>query len=613
MKLLKFRVTDFRSVVDSGWVDCQNVTAFAGENESGKTTLLMALLKLMDLKRQLDSVSALKINSFNLAKINIMKDMPIDRAAELQSGINDVKFIYAQFEISRELEIALKAINKRFNEKTGSLIISKTYGGTYDIDILDQFDKRERPAVINCVVSKIPKFMYYKEVTEIDSHIDLSALAVKLAGLEKSGGRVKPLTMRETMVSNLLNCLDIWESNLIKSIAEVAEGDTAAGKRKKNIDFCEIFERLPLFRARVQKGFERLNREFLKWWGKDDVTIGFEPYNKGVVIKIIGNDGTSYLLENRSTGFRRFFALFLSFSIAAKEDYENTILLFDEAGAALHPLTQKKLANFFSELGRHCQLIYNTHTSYMLSIDQLNRVRVVYKDKSGHTQLSSAMRINEDRTNEMSLFPVQSALALYVAEKAMAACLPVIVLNNRDEDYLSIIKNILTAEGRLNTVYTILIFAAGENGIDAAAETFAAGDDLPLIFLPSDVSGRAVKKRLTAGKYSSCPQKVLEVSDFMKDGRDFEDLIPSVFTEIFSKLYIEKLLGKGFVYEKKDKKLIEQIESYSREHQIKLPDNYRSEISRRMKVNTMKNYADVNIPSSYISTWTKIWKQLLTL
>jgi hypothetical protein len=45
-KLLRFRVTNFRSVDDSGWVEVGDVTALVGTNESGKTNLLLPLWKL---------------------------------------------------------------------------------------------------------------------------------------------------------------------------------------------------------------------------------------------------------------------------------------------------------------------------------------------------------------------------------------------------------------------------------------------------------------------------------------------------------------------------------------------------------------------------------------
>lgn len=46
MKLRKFRVTDFRSVNDSDWIDADDVTALIGTNEAGKTNILLPLWKL---------------------------------------------------------------------------------------------------------------------------------------------------------------------------------------------------------------------------------------------------------------------------------------------------------------------------------------------------------------------------------------------------------------------------------------------------------------------------------------------------------------------------------------------------------------------------------------
>src|SRR5262245_5640935 len=46
MRLTKFKVENFRSVEDSGWIDADRVTALVGVNESGKTNLLLPLWKL---------------------------------------------------------------------------------------------------------------------------------------------------------------------------------------------------------------------------------------------------------------------------------------------------------------------------------------------------------------------------------------------------------------------------------------------------------------------------------------------------------------------------------------------------------------------------------------
>lgn len=46
MKLKQFRVSVFRSVIDSGWINCDDVTTLVGINESGKSNILLALWKL---------------------------------------------------------------------------------------------------------------------------------------------------------------------------------------------------------------------------------------------------------------------------------------------------------------------------------------------------------------------------------------------------------------------------------------------------------------------------------------------------------------------------------------------------------------------------------------
>jgi len=608
MKLLRYRVKNFRSVYDTGWIDCQNVTVFAGENEAGKSNLLLALLRFMDQSKVNDPKAGEQIDSRlqarakNFFRINAHKDVPIDRKDELMPTIEKVVFIEAEFEPTPEMNEYFKQLYPKY-EPAETIVVSKNYGNKYKIEMLTRFPLVFRGKAKKYIISKIPRFAYFKEVTEVDSKIDLLRLALKLSGASQI-----ELTAKEKMFANLLKCLNIWESNLIKSIT--ATYDKLTVESKKEIDFRVIFEKVPMFLERIRKGFEYLNREFIKWWGKDDLTIGFEPYASGVLITVINKAGKKFLLENRSTGFRRFFALFLSFSVAATSDYANSILLFDEAGAALHPLVQRKLENFFNELGRTTQIMYNTHTAYMVSVKTLNRVRVVYKDDTNHTVISPTLRVNDDRSNEMSLYLVQSSLAQFVAEKALAGCLPIVVLNEPDQYYLSLIRNILVAKDRLNTVYDTLVFSTGANGIDAAAEAFSEADDMPAVILPSDDEGKRIKKRMLAGGYAKCPKKIFELSDFIPRARKFEDLIPVELVELFSRLYLHEILGKGFVYDRR-KDLIGQIEGYAQLNDIELPENYRSEIAKRMKISTMTHFRNVSIKRSVLNDWLKIWKALL--
>ncbi|MDR3186164.1 MAG: AAA family ATPase [Christensenellaceae bacterium] len=613
MKLLKFRVTDFRSIIDSGWIECQNVTVFAGDNESGKTTLFFALMKLMPANR-LEVLRASRADIYRIAEINLKTDVPIDRADQLLPDILSTIFIRAEFLLDDKLNARIKEINHDYIAKS-TMVVTKTYAGIYDIDITSDMPSNLKKLVEDEILLFLPKFQYFHEVTEASSNIDLLTLVDKLSGKLKDN----VLNADERRFQRLLSCLDIWENNLQKTISEAEE---RLEIDRKVIDFRDVLEAVPLFHNRIKRGFERLNEQFLECWGKDDTSIGFESYDRGIAIKIIDKKtGKLYNLENRSTGFRRFFAHFLTFSITglmSKNDH-HTILMFDEAGAAMHSITQRKLAQYFLKAGECAQVLYNTHSSYMIPVKQMNNVRVVFKDESGHTNISPDLVINDERSNELSIFPVQSSLGLYVAEKSLAGCLPIIVLNEEDESYLSLIKNILISKGKLNTIYQTLVFSTGKTGIDSICAMFSDNGDLPAVLFASDNEGQEIKQRLLLGKYKTSPDKLLSLGDYLKGAIYIEDIMPINYVELSARLYISEILDKGiddpnlkFSFSSKTS-LISQIYDFVKEKNIVLPKNFRYEISKRTKINVMSFYNDVHIPYRYIDSWTKIWRDLIRL
>ena len=46
MKLLSFRVQNYKKIRDTDWVSCKDLTVFVGKNESGKSAIFRGLSKL---------------------------------------------------------------------------------------------------------------------------------------------------------------------------------------------------------------------------------------------------------------------------------------------------------------------------------------------------------------------------------------------------------------------------------------------------------------------------------------------------------------------------------------------------------------------------------------
>ena len=91
-------------------------------------------------------------------------------------------------------------------------------------------------------------------------------------------------------------------------------------------------------------------------------------------------------LEDRSKGFRWYFSFFLVFLVESEGMHKNAILLLDEPGIHLHLQAQFNLINFFKNLKDKNQIIYTTHSPFLIDENHLEQVRSVFEDKKGFTR-----------------------------------------------------------------------------------------------------------------------------------------------------------------------------------------------------------------------------------
>jgi len=82
MKLKKFNVTNFRSIMDSGWIETDDVTTLVGINEAGKSNIILALWKL---------------NPAREGAIDLLHDMPNKEYANWRNKKSEIPFISAFF------------------------------------------------------------------------------------------------------------------------------------------------------------------------------------------------------------------------------------------------------------------------------------------------------------------------------------------------------------------------------------------------------------------------------------------------------------------------------------------------------------------------------------
>ena len=107
------------------------------------------------------------------------------------------------------------------------------------------------------------------------------------------------------------------------------------------------------------------------------------------------------------------------FLVESEQHHQNAILLLDEPGVTLHPLAQKDLFQFFENLAQNNQILYTTHSPFMVDSNHLERVRSIYIDADGKTVASPDLRAAErlrGKNQPQSIYPAHAALGLSVSD-----------------------------------------------------------------------------------------------------------------------------------------------------------------------------------------------------
>lgn len=101
--------------------------------------------------------------------------------------------------------------------------------------------------------------------------------------------------------------------------------------------------------------------------------------------------------SRRSSGFTHFFALKTILYARMREHPANTyIFLFDEPGIYLHPEGQRDLIRVLDNIGKSNQIVYSTHSIFMINKNYPARHRLIKKDEKG-TQIDGKPYTNRWR------------------------------------------------------------------------------------------------------------------------------------------------------------------------------------------------------------------------
>ena len=501
------------------------------------------------------------------------------------------------------------------------------------LDIKNPSDIKE---IHDLIVSEIPSFVYYSDYGNLDAEIYLPQ-AVKLLESKSMGfdnaAKVRTLRMLFEFVNlNPQEVLELGKDPLTqekvititKTIDNrypqqntTEESEKVVAVNPNETEIKEAEKNKAERKIQLNSAASNFTKKFRNWWKQGDYTFEFDADGDYFKIWVFDKDRPDKIeLRKRSTGLQWFFSFFLVFLVESKEAHKGTILLLDEAGLTLHPLAQKDLVAFFENLAIKNQIVHTTHSPFLIDTNNIDRVKVVCIDKDGYTVSSNNLREGITPANKNSIYAAHAALGLSVSDVILQGCQPVIVEGTSDQYLLNAIKLCLIQNKKIAPDKELVFLPAGgtsTKGVQGIVGILGAkNEELPPILLDSDGNGEALKKNLLSGLYvGEMQNRIISAKDITgMDNSEIEDIIPFDLM----KKEIERLLRNDEDIEFEDTYLVDtpilsQIQNFASENSIELPNGWKVELARKVKLQLAK--PKVKVDDKYLEMWTNLFDSFL--
>lgn len=595
MILVEAKVGPFRSLNTVQQVEIDpKVTVLVGMNEAGKTVLLKALEKSRDalkiedfdpvedyprkdlsgyLKKHAANPDAATVLTYRLvagevAAVNetLHSELPenfeitvshyYNNTARVGIGISEAGAIKSfkallsgdaaaaigeKVSSLRSIPAALSEVSQTEPDKTHLAALQKRIAAAGE-----QWSSVLSFEVWKALEPLIPRFLYFSDYDLLPGKLNLADLTAKI---EQAKADPKCLQPKYRAVQALLRMADV-------SVADLS-GPSGYESLKAKIEAVSI----------------SLTDQVMEFWKQnEDLEVEVDikadpndvaPFNNGanlyLRIKNRRHRGVSTSFDQRSRGFIWFFSFLVWFdSVQHQLDpnkvlHQNLILLLDEPGLALHALAQSDFLTYIDQLACQHQVVYTTHSPFMVHSDRLHQVRLIEdRDKVG-TTVTDTMSGTDPRT----IFPLQAALGWTIAQNLFISERNLLVEGPSELIYLKAVSALIEAQGGQSLRDDITIVPVG--GLDKVA-TFVAllgASGLKLAVL-HDYRGVPEQKLEEMVRHKLLSQKALfnasQFRNLAKIGQssvptDTEDLIePDLYLKYFNKAFAGQL-GKSGIKE----------------------------------------------------------------
>ena len=602
MRLRKFRARAYRCIHDSGEITVGDLAAFVGRNESGKTTILQALtllnkneqiseLDLCDemheeLKNEIrlaegefelnqNEKMILKEKFPSLPEMKKIKLFRTNRNQKVQYEFEDMELSESESEglnswenFSRQIIEFLDTIpnhlriqvNTKFFEEdvpknqeifdSGMAEFSNQFHviAIQEPRVIEEWVKiyenpenqfsnllsgeSEKVALQNFIASELhPRFVYFSDYKKIYGNINLNEY-IK----EERGERADSIEYVEEFdkAETVRNLFYLAELDM-KELEEVKESPSKCIKL-------------------LNTASNRLTNKLNPAWKGDPIHVDLR-YNPGnimsVVISDVHKDGTitnTGLLNRRAEGFKWTFSFIVNFAAETqRSELKEAILLLDEPARNLHPTQQMGISDLLKNLAGSNQVLYATHSPFMIFDYTPGNLLVVELDKRKHLS-----RIFYDYWNadDKTLTPILYGLSRGQVESIVDREIgtnsrPVIIVETMsDAMYLNAFDKFLQ-DPNISMNPLNIIAAYNKNSVLPLAIFYRNHGYKTFVLLDNTEESKQISAQLVSNEFSA-----IQTIFFEREGKKLESIEDYIVLEDYlhpvNQTYEIKLRQEGF-------------------------------------------------------------------
>jgi len=595
MKLVRFRVQNYRSVIDSGWVDMAHIVTIVGKNESGKTSLLKALWKFNPSEQQPYSLDrewprgkrkerseteVVVITEWEYSEEERKTLRGLHASASSITGVRITKNYKGSFSYSflptnpdteHNIDWVVSVINRHFGELPAGF--SAHFGKKYAETIKTFIDQVRKKGGSEYALQQITAFKTslsgFLSPTAPEKASDQQALTKLLPMVDGAAAELKIATPSRRAIDTAHEWLPTFiYMDDYRSFAGRANLEQVQQRAAQKLATEEDYTiRLIMSQAglsldeEVQKGKANdreqrmldmndasmtLTNELSHRWSQKQYEVRFAADGQQLIMFVKDSNSAALIpLEERSKGFQWFFSFDMLFMAESKGRFDNCVILLDEPGLHLHAAAQRDLLQRMEAYAKNNQLIYSTHLPFMLDFNRLDGIFICEERPTEGVKVHQ----NWATADKDARFTLLAALGISWSQSLFVGRYNLVVEGVTDFWLLNAFSEMKRSAGKGGLDEALVITPAGGGTKAAYIGTILRGQELNVaVLLDSDQEGQNAYEQLVH-------QWILEDSHVFRIGKLLGVEGDRSLEDLFDETYYLRLVSDAYTHELKGKAL----------------------------------------------------------